>query len=458
PPLAAAATVVAAGPGLTARLDGRHLRLTWQPETDWLHGWVTVRGPAGWADVRVTGQVAQDEPLSLSAVEEWFAGDSDGARMTVLAAPPPRPRRIAPVVVAGVVLLAVLTGAGVAYALRTRDSSPTATAPISQASASPRTSASTPTPKVPKVPLTARASSMDKPVVTGTIKVGDEPEGTAVSPDNRTVYVANQGSRVLSVVDARTRKVTDVRLRSNPRFVAVSRDGRQVFVSMYRDDKSGSGVAVIDARTRKVTRYVTTGPQPYTLSVAPDGRLWVPIHGRRRVEVYAAKDQRADGLVRVQPNPHAITFSAGTARAFTANHESNSVSIIDLRMDKLEGSVRVSRSPHSLAASPDGTKVLVAGYDADTVDLIDAGSGKRTGPIEVGDKPQSVAYARDGRHAYVVNEGDGTVSVLNGRTGRTTATIKVGRSPRTVTVSPDGRTAYVSNGDDDTISVLRIAS
>jgi YVTN family beta-propeller protein len=456
PPLAAAATVVAAGPGLTARLDGRQLRLTWQPESDWLHGWVTVRGPAGWADVRVIGQVARDEPLSIAAVEEWFAGDTTGARVTVLATPPRR-RRVGAVLVAGVVALGVLAGVGIAVAMISsgdeRTPPPAVAAPPSaKATAAPEPSS------LARVPLAARSSSLDKPVVTGRIQVGDEPEGIAVSPDGRTLYVANQGSRMLSVVDARTRKVTSVRLRSNPRFVTTSRDGRRVFVSMYADDKSGSGVAVLDARTREVTKYMTTGQQPYTLSVAPDGRLWVPIHSRRRVEIYTAKSQRANGRVQVPPNPHAVAFAAGPARAFTANHESNSVSIIDMRTDELIKSVPVSRSPHSVAVSPDGRTVLVAGYDADTADLVDAQTGKRTGPLEVGDKPQSVSFARDGRHAYVVNEGDKTVSVLDGRTGEVTATVRVGRSPRTVAVSPDGRTAYVSNGDDDTISVLRIAS
>jgi YVTN family beta-propeller protein len=455
PPLATAATVVAAGPGLTARLDGRTLRLTWQPESDWLHGWVTVRGPAGWADVRVTGQIARDEPLSIAAVEEWFAGDSTGARMTVLATPPRR-RRAGAVLIAGVVALAVLAGVGFAFAMVSSDDERTPPPAVAAPPSTKTTAAPTPS-SLARVPLAARSSSLDRPVVAGKVKVGDEPEGIAVSPDGRTVYVANQGSRVLSVMDARTKKVTSVRLRGTPRFVTTSRDGRLVFVSMYADDKSGSGVAVIDARTREVTKYMSTGQQPYTLSVAPDGRLWVPIHSRHRVEIYAAKNQRADGRVQVPPNPHAVAFAASPARAFTANHESNSVSIIDMHTDELIKSVKVSRSPHSVAVSPDGKTVLVAGYDAGTADLIDAATGKRTGPLEVGNKPQSVAFARDGKHAYVVNEGDRSVSVLDGRTGEVTATLRVGRSPRTVAVSPDGRTAYVSNGDDDTISILRIA-
>ncbi|GID93758.1 YncE family protein [Amorphoplanes digitatis] len=473
PPLAfATATVTAAGPGLRAALTGRHLRILWQPRSDWLDGSITVHGSAGWAEVRVTGQVAQSEPAFQAALEaqlqaEAGVGGGNAARVTVLPAPPVRRRAGAAVVIAGLTTLALLGGAGVAMALTNgaQRELPTVAAPATPVTAAPAplsaevdgrgTAAPAPT-ALARVPLALRAASTSRPTAVATIRVGNEPEGVAVSPDGRTVYVANQSSRILSVVDAATRRVTAVTLRHTPRFVTTSRDGKLVFVSMYEKDMSGSGVAVVDAAGRRVLRYIATGVQPFTLAVCPEDRLWVPIHGKGRVEIYATADQRPDGQVIVPPNPHAVAFSASQRRAFTANHESNAVTIIDMRTDRVLRSVPVSRSPHSVAVSPDGGTVLVAGYEADTADLIDAKTMRRTGPFRVGKQPQSVAFAGDGKHAYVVNEGDNTVSVLNGRTGAVTATVKVGRSPRTVAVSPDGRLAYVTNGGDDTISVLRI--
>jgi YVTN family beta-propeller protein len=467
PPLAVAtATVTVSGPGLRAKLSGRQLRVVWLPQSDWLDGLVTVRGPAGWADVAVSGQVTAAEPMSQAAVEARLR-EVDGigglrvARVTVLPPPPVRRRVGATVLLAGLTALVLLGGVGVAVALTTGEQPdrPAAAAPA-PTSAPTTASGSAPAapapPAVSRVPLAHRVVSVGKPAVVGTIRVGAEPEGVTVSPDGRTVYVANQSSHLLSVVDAGSRRVTTVPLRDTPRFVTTSRDGRLVFVSMYEDDKSGSGVAVVDAASHKVVRYLTTGIQPYTLAVGPDGRVWVPIHSQRRVEIYTAGDQRPAGRVLVPPNPHAVGFSASLMRAFTPDHESNAVSIIDLRTDRLLKSIPVSRAPHSLAVSPDGKTVLVAGFEANAVDLIDAATLRRTGPFRVGSKPQSVAFAADGGHAYVVNEGGNSVSVLDGHTGALTATIGVGRSPRTVAVSPDGLLAYVSNGDDDTISVLRV--
>jgi YVTN family beta-propeller protein len=468
PPLAVTSTATASGPGLRAALTGNQLRILWQPQSTWLDGSVTVHGPAGWAEVRVTGQVTDTESdraaldAQLQAEEE--VGSVYGTRVTVLPAPRTRRRSRSAVIIAGLSVLILLGGAGVAVALTTdvlRDRTPTiGQGPPATSAPSPATSgsaAAAPAPsKVARVPLALGSKSIAKPAVIATVRVGNEPQGVVVSPDGRTVYVANQDSRVLSVLDATTRRVSTVGLRHTPRFVSTSRDGSLLFVSTYEKDMSGSAVAVLDTATRKVLRYLATGVQPFTLAVGPDDRLWVPIHGMGRVEIYTAADQRPEGQVVVPPNPHAVAFSARYMRAFTANHESNAVSVIDMRTEKLLKSVPVSRSPHSVAVSPDGRFALVAGYEANTADLIDAKTMRRTGPFRVGAKPQSVAYARDSAHAYVVNEGTNTVSVLNGRTGATTSVVRVGRSPRSIAVSPDGRLAYVSNGDDNTISVLRV--
>jgi YVTN family beta-propeller protein len=472
PPLAiAAATLTVSGPGLRAMLSGRRLRVVWLPRSDWLDGSVTVRGPAGWADVRVTGQVMAGAPTRATVEARLRASDGvrglSAARMTVLPAPAPRRRKRtgATVLVAGLAALVVLGGVGVAVAMTTDNgqnetplaAAPTGAAPSVQALPTLPAVPVVPKAQISRVPVAKRVTSIAKPAVLTTFRVGDEPEGVIVSPDGRTVYVANQNSRILSVVDAATRKVTPVRLRNTPRFVATSRDGRFVYVSMYEDDKrTGSGVAVVDAARRTVTRYLTTGMQPYTLSVAPDGRLWVPIHSEGRVEIYQAGSLAPAGQVKLPPNPHAVAFSPDTMRAFTANHESNSVSVIDMRTNRLVKSITVSKAPHSIAASADGRTVLVAGYEADRADLIDTVTLKRSGPYPVGNEPQAMAFAPDSRHAYVVNEEGNSVSVLNGRTGAVTATVPVGRSPRSIGMSPDGRLAYVSNGDDNTVSVLRV--
>ncbi len=297
--------------------------------------------------------------------------------------------------------------------------------------------------------------SADRPAVQSSINVGTEPQGVVVAPDSRTVYVANQHSHILSVIDVASRNVTSVGLTHTPRFVAVSRDGTQVYASMYEDDFSGSGVAIVDAATKAV-RYLNTGPQPYALSVAPDGKLWVPIHSQHRIEVYDPNTGAHVTNVDVPPNAHSVAFSPTLARAFTPNHESNLVSVIDMHTNRTTG-IPVDTAPHSLALSPDQRMVIVACYGANVVDFIDPVSMRNIGRLAVGVKPRYVAFSADGSHAYIVNEGSDSVSVIDVVARTVASVIPVGHSPRTIGVAPDGRLAYVSNGGSNTVSVLAVA-
>ncbi|MBL7257538.1 beta-propeller fold lactonase family protein [Paractinoplanes lichenicola] len=547
-PMALASRIKVTGPGLRARIAGDQLQVQWQPGDGALAGMVSLDGPAGAADLPVTGHIGAGliggealetwppepqadavrerfvsasgsepladavrgngpretgEPLTAAMLESWpfemgrarVTGLSETETFEPISAglaappqvtfenrepvflPPTDPpeqsrRRVKGLIIAGATALVLLVGTGLAAAVTLQDDQ----APVAQQQEQPAGNEQ-PSGGKNEQPGGGKneesggdksgedeqqgggqeqvRASVDKPAVVGTIKVGDEPEGVAVAPDSKTLYVANQSSRILSVADLESGQVDEVALRNTPRFVAVSRDGKRVFVSMYEDDLSGSGVAVVDAEKLTVLRNLKTGVQPYALAVAPDGRLWVPIHGGRNVEIY--KDEQLTGRVFVPENPHAVSFDKGGQRAFTPDHESSTVSAIDTRNDKRLKSIPVSAAPHSLAVSPDGRTAVVACFQADAVDLIDTQTLERRGPFKVGDKPQAAAFATDSGHAYAVNEGSNSVSVVDPRTGQVTATVPVGKSPRTMAVAPDGRLAYVTNGDDDTVSVLRVS-
>ncbi|MEN3305315.1 MAG: hypothetical protein V7603_1517 [Micromonosporaceae bacterium] len=393
----------------------------------------SVGGPApnpdGWASSLGAIEVDPDVTVDIGAAD--------------------RPGRLVAAVAAAALI--VLVGGGVAFGAVLRGH-PETTAGLPPVLSSPSSLSSPSASPAATPPVLVSA---DRPAVRASINVGTEPQGVAVAPDSRTVYVANQHSHVLSVIDVVSRNVSSVGLAHPPRFVAVSRDGARVYASMYEDDFSGSGVAIVDAATNSV-RYLDTGPQPYALSVAPDGKLWVPIHSQHRIEVYDPNTGARVAVVVIPPNAHSVTFSPTLVRAFTPDHESNLVSAIDMHTNRSTG-IPVDNAPHSLALSPDQRTIIVACYGANVVDFIDPVSLRNTGRLPVGVKPRYVAFSADGSHAYVVNEGSDSVSVIDVATRTVSSVIRVGHSPRTIGVAPDGRFAYASNGRDNTVSVLDVA-
>ncbi|MBO3741186.1 YncE family protein [Actinoplanes flavus] len=367
---------------------------------------------------------------------------------------PPRKRLalVAGVLVA-LLLLAGATYAGVRFALSNDEpeAAPPRTTPTQQASQEPGA--------VPTEPAGTQApaapASLAKPVVLEQIKLGQEPEGVAVSPDNRTIYVADQSSRDVHIVDVQSKKISVVKVPNTPRFLALSADGGRLYVSLFENDFTGNGLAVIDTANRSLVKTIRTGPRPFEPAVAPDGKVWVPIHNGARVEIYDDKTLTEAARISVPPNPHWIVFTPDGRTAFTANHESSQISVVSVADRLVRKNFKVGKSPHALAVTPDGKRLVATNYDLDTVEVYDTGDQRLIHKIKVGREPQAVMISGDSRHAYIVNEGSDNLSVIDLSSGKVVSTVGVGDSPRVNALSPDGKRLYVTDGRGKTVTVLR---
>lgn len=304
-------------------------------------------------------------------------------------------------------------------------------------------------------PTEAVPVAVAKPVVVDRFRLGREPEGVAVSPDNGMVFVADQDSKDVHFIDVASRKIAAVKVANTPRFLAVSPDGGRVYVSMFENDFTGNGLAVIDTAKRSVIKTIRTGPRPFEPAVAADGQVWLPIHNGARVEIYDGETLTEAARISVPPNPHWVTFSPDGSIAYTANHESSQISVIKTEERLVLRNIKVGKSPHSIAVTPDGRRLIVTNYDLDTVEIFDTGSLRRLHRTAVGKEPQAVITSTDGKYAYVVNEGSDNLSVLNIATGKVVSTVATGDSPRVIAVSPDGLRLYVTDGNGRTVTVLR---
>ena len=75
--------------------------------------------------------------------------------------------------------------------------------------------------------------------VVATVAVGSNPIGVAVTPDGKHVYVTNQASQTVSVIATATNTVVaTVPVGSNPFGVAVTPDGKHAYVTNLVPDRS----------------------------------------------------------------------------------------------------------------------------------------------------------------------------------------------------------------------------
>src|SRR5438105_12646625 len=125
-------------------------------------------------------------------------------------------------------------------------------------------------------------------------------------------------------------------------------------------------------------------------------------------------------IVTVGRNPAAVDVDAQTGRAFIANTDSNTVSVLDTTSGALVRTVHVGLYPRAMAVDARTGRVFVAksGGDSPSVSMLDARSGLVLRTVHVGASPSGLAVdARTGRVFVTTLFGSG-VSVLEARTGR----------------------------------------
>ena len=144
-------------------------------------------------------------------------------------------------------------------------------------------------------------------------------------------------------------------------------------------------------------------------------------------------------------------------RVYTADQNSNTVSVIDPATNKLLGSIHlgddvpVALSPlyrgellvHGLGFSPDHKTLDVVSIGSNSVTLIDTETNRVKGKVYVGRSPHEGFFRPDGRELWVTVRGENYVSVIDPFHFREIRRITTANGPGMVLFRPDGRYAFV---------------
>jgi YVTN family beta-propeller protein len=291
-------------------------------------------------------------------------------------------------------------------------------------------------------------------VVLGSPSTGAQAHSVVAGPSGRWVYVTN-GSSGISVLDAATAARKDVipvivngaavnaggGPALNPQGLALSPDGRHLFVS---DNQDGGAVVVIDIATKSAVASFSLGQgwMPLGIAVHPDGQRayfaftdTVSNLGVVRVFDTVTMTPTATSIA-VGARPTGVAVTPDGAKVYVSNYLGDSVSVINTATNLVTATVAVGRAPAGLAVSPDNFQVYVVNKVGNTVSVINVALDNVVGTVTVGSGPESIAISPDGRRAYVTNAGAGTVTELGGPMTLTIA--KTGNGIGTVTSTPSG--------------------
>jgi YVTN family beta-propeller protein len=159
-------------------------------------------------------------------------------------------------------------------------------------------------------------------------------------------------------------------------------------------------------------------------------------------------------------------------RVYTADQNSNTVSVIDPSTNTLLGQIRLGNarpdilSPlykgeinvHGMGFSPDHRTLVVVSNGSNSVAFIDTASNKVKGIAYVGRSPHEAFFTADGSAVWAVVRGENHVSVIDPATFRETGRIEVAPGPGMVLFHPDGKLAFVVSSFTAELDVIDVAS
>src|SRR5213075_1827979 len=145
-----------------------------------------------------------------------------------------------------------------------------------------------------------------------------------------TLFVTNERAGTVTAIDTRSDQViTTFSAASRPRGIAVSRDGKRLFVAVSHfrgvPSRERDGVLEIDAAAGRVVRRYAAGTDPEGLDLSADGRQF-----------------------------------------YVANEDAGTATVVDTQSGRTVDTFVTGTEPEGIAASPDGRYLLITAETSST--------------------------------------------------------------------------------------------
>jgi YVTN family beta-propeller protein len=271
--------------------------------------------------------------------------------------------------------------------------------------------------------------------------------GAAVTPDGSRWFFSDEAEHTLDAVDGKTLAVTKrIALTGRPNNIAISRDGRHVYVSIVSGD---GAVDVVDSATLERVKSIPVRGGVHNTYVTPDGKFIVAgsIVGKRLTVIDGGREEplwtiEFDNGVR--PIAFERNADGSTRRLFVEISDFHGFAIVDFAERKEVGRVTLPELPpaerhtemlqgspaHGIGVAPDGKTLWVNSKMNSHVYAYSLPDLKLLGGVHVGDHPDWLTFTPDSKRVYVANAGSNSVSVVDIATMKEVARIPVGQVPK----------------------------
>ena len=272
--------------------------------------------------------------------------------------------------------------------------------------------------------------------ISGTIALaaGTQPQGVAITPDGKHIYVGSIGGFTVAVADAATNAVTTtVNVFGNTIGLAVRPDGTKVYGA-----GGSSTVKIIDTATNALGGFIFSSGMgsiqfPQRVAINPTGtRAYVANAGFFNTAIV---DTTGSPVVTASVSTgiyEGLVVSPDGTRVYGGNNFGPPsfipiLGVLDTTTNTYPGGVFMTDAPREVALHPDGVRLFVSTPTG--ISVVDTSIGTEIQYMPIGVDNWGVDVHPDGTRVYLVDGGSASVYVLDANTLGLFTTIPVGGQP-----------------------------
>ena len=240
---------------------------------------------------------------------------------------------------------------------------------------------------------TISAIDLDQQAVIGVFADPDlkAPDGCAVSPDEKKLYVADrEGNQVFLFATDSRRTIKRLVVPNEPRRIIFTPDGAMALVT----SGDGNAITILKAASDTILRTVKTGTDPRAMAFSPDHQLLaVSMTTSDNMEWFDAGTLDYIEDWGMCTSPQVIAFAPNGRYLYALCVPAQSIAVVNLHGEgnrperRLQSTIPVGAVTAAMAVSPDGDFVYV-GHPDGTIGVVDLlgwkvypAKGKGGGPM-----------------------------------------------------------------------------
>ena len=270
------------------------------------------------------------------------------------------------------------------------------------------------------------------------------------------LFVLNSLDANVSVIDTATwKEIKRIPTGKEPHHLYLTPDEKSLIIANALSDS----LMFLDPKTAEVQRTVTGILDPYQLRFSPDMKWFVTVANRlNHVDIYRWDGTNLTLAKRISSSktPSHLWIDSKSTTVYASMQDSDELVVIDLPTQTLKWRGKIGPMPADVFGTPDDKFLLVGLTGGEGVEVYDVSgpAPKLVKTIKTGKGAHSFRGAGDKRHVYVSNRVANTISKIDYQSMTVVDSYPGPSGPDDMDLSPDGQTIYVASRWAKKLSVI----